>query len=70
VRPAGHREGRRLSANVLVRGLFTAEEVPALLTSSQTVKRSLRLTGIGEPRSDQRFRWAEACWWARQGLNL
>src|SRR4029453_5967504 len=70
-RPRHPAEGGR-SEKLLVRGWIAAEDVPAPLTSSQTVKRSLRLRAYNkaEPQADQRFRWSARCWWARQGLNL
>jgi hypothetical protein len=45
-------------------------ELPTLQISSQTVKCSLGRCGYEKRTGQQRFRWSEAYWWARQGLNL
>jgi hypothetical protein len=44
--------------------------IPTPQTASQTVKCSLGLRGHAKGKTEQRFRWSEGEWWARQGLNL
>jgi hypothetical protein len=54
----------------LAREPVTVTAIPTPQTASQTVKCSLPLLGRTEMRTDQRFRWSDPLWWARQGLNL
>jgi hypothetical protein len=55
---------------VLVREPIIITATPTPLTASQTVKCSLPSAAERSRKARQRLRWSEACWWARQGLNL
>jgi 4-carboxymuconolactone decarboxylase len=55
---------------VLVRTSSTGAEIPPSQTASQTVKCSVGHCRRPRRTAQQHFRCSEACWWARQGLNL